>query len=63
MALQRKAVRWWSLVFDHGYHLFSLGYYLGGPVEKVFAWIDQTPIREAGGMVKIDAPAMHHFPI
>jgi predicted dehydrogenase len=45
------------LVFDHGYHLFSLGYYLGGPVEKVFAWIDQTPIREAGGVVKIDAPA------
>jgi len=45
------------LVFDHGYHLFSLGYYLGGPVEQVFAWIDQTPIREAGGMVKIDAPA------
>ncbi len=24
------------LVFDHGYHLFSLGYYLGGPVEKVY---------------------------
>jgi predicted dehydrogenase len=45
------------LVFDHGYHLFSVGYYLGGPVEKVFAWIDQTPVREAGGMVKIDAPA------
>jgi predicted dehydrogenase len=45
------------LVFDHGYHLFSLGYYLGGPVEKVFAWIDQTPVREAAGIVKIDAPA------
>jgi predicted dehydrogenase len=45
------------LVFDHGYHLFSLGYYLGGPVEKVFAWIDQTPVREAGGVVKVDAPA------
>jgi predicted dehydrogenase len=45
------------LVFDHGYHLFSVGYYLGGPVEKVFAWIDTTPVREAGGMVKIDAPA------
>ncbi len=49
------------LVFDHGYHLFSLGYYLGGPVEKVFAWIDQTPVKEAGGMVKIDAPAMIMF--
>jgi predicted dehydrogenase len=45
------------LVFDHGYHLFSLGYYLGGPVEKVFAWIDHTPVKEAGGVVKIDAPA------
>ncbi len=49
------------LVFDHGYHLFSLGWYLGGPVEKVFAWIDQTPVKEAGGVVKIDAPAMISF--
>jgi predicted dehydrogenase len=49
------------LVFDHGYHLFSLGYYLGGPVEKVYAWIDQTPVREAGGLVKIDAPAAIMF--
>ena len=49
------------LVFDHGYHLFSLGYYLGGPVEKVFAWIDQSPVAEAGGIVKIDAPAMIMF--
>ena len=49
------------LVFDHGYHLFSLGYYLGGPVEKVFAWIDQTPVKEAVGIVKIDAPAMIMF--
>ena len=48
-------------VFDHGYHLFSLGYYLGGPVEKVFAWIDHTPLKEAGGIVKIDAPAMIMF--
>jgi predicted dehydrogenase len=49
------------LVFDHGYHLFSLGYYLGGPVEKVYAWIDQTPLTDAAGMVKIDAPAMIMF--
>ena len=49
------------LVFDHGYHLFSLGYYLGGPVEKVYAWIDQTPVKEAGGIVKIDAPAAIMF--
>jgi predicted dehydrogenase len=49
------------LVFDHGYHLFSLGYYLAGPVEKVHAWIDKTSVKEAGGMVKIDAPAMIMF--
>ena len=49
------------LVFDHGYHLFSLGYYLGGPVEKVFAWIDQTPVKQAGGLVRIDAPAAIMF--
>ncbi len=49
------------LVFDHGYHLFSVGYYLGGPVEKVYAWIDQTPVKEAAGIVKIDAPAMIMF--
>jgi predicted dehydrogenase len=49
------------LVFDHGYHLFSVGYYLGGPVEKVYAWIDQTPVKEAVGLVKIDAPAMIMF--
>lgn len=49
------------LVFDHGYHLFSLAYYLGGPVEKVFAWIEQTPVKEAGGIVKVDAPAAIMF--
>ncbi|HSQ17064.1 MAG TPA: Gfo/Idh/MocA family oxidoreductase, partial [Anaerolineales bacterium] len=49
------------LVFDHGYHLFSVGYYLGGPVEKVYAWIDHTPVKEAVGMVKVDAPAMIIF--
>jgi len=49
------------LVFDHGYHLFSLGYYLGGPVQKVYAWIDQTPAENTAGLVKIDAPAMIMF--
>ena len=49
------------LVFDHGYHLFSLGYYLGGPVEKVSAWIDETPVSEAGNLVHVDAPAMIMF--
>lgn len=49
------------LVFDHGYHLFSLGYYLGGAVEKVYAWIDKTPLPETGGMYNIDAPATIMF--
>jgi predicted dehydrogenase len=49
------------LVFDHGYHLFSLAYYLGGPVERVYAWIDRTPVAQAAGLVKIDAPAAIMF--
>jgi predicted dehydrogenase len=49
------------MVFDHGYHLFSLAYYLGGPVEKVYAWIDQSPVAEAAGIVKIDSPATIMF--
>lgn len=32
------------LVFDHGYHLFSIAHYLMGPVEKVSAWIDKSPL-------------------
>ena len=27
------------LVFDHGYHLFSLVHCLMGPVERVYAWM------------------------
>ena len=47
------------LVFDHGYHLFSLAYYLMGAVEKVYAWIDRSPV---GGLIppqiaEVDAPA------
>lgn len=49
------------LVFDHGYHLFSVAYFLGGPVERVYAWIDETPLPQAAGMVKIDAPAVIMF--
>ncbi|MBN1267334.1 MAG: Gfo/Idh/MocA family oxidoreductase [Anaerolineales bacterium] len=49
------------LVFDHGYHLFSLAYYLGGPIEKVYAWIDGTQVKQAAGIVKVDAPAMIMF--
>ena len=49
------------LVFDHGYHLFSLAYYLGGPVERVYAWIDKTPVKQAANIVSIDAPAVIMF--
>ncbi len=49
------------LVFDHGYHLFSLAYYLGGPVKRVCAWIDKTPLPEAMGAISIDAPAVIMF--
>jgi predicted dehydrogenase len=43
-----------ELIFDHGYHLFSIAYDLMGPVERVYAWIDQTPVAPG---VHIDAPA------
>jgi predicted dehydrogenase len=46
------------LVFDHGYHLFSLAHYLAGPVERVYAWIDGTPVAPG---TNIDAPAVVMF--
>lgn len=50
------------LVFDHGYHLFSLAYNLMGPVERVYAWIDHSPV---GGvpqrLAAVDAPATIMF--
>ncbi len=46
------------LVFDHGYHLFSLAYHLMGPVERVNAWIDRTPIVPTK---YVDAPAVMMF--
>lgn len=46
------------LVFDHGYHLFSLAYDLLGPVERVYAWIDKTPVMPG---VNVDAPAAIMF--
>jgi predicted dehydrogenase len=51
------------LVFDHGYHLFSLAYDLMGPVERVYAWIDRSPV---GGLIPhklatVDAPATIMF--
>ena len=38
-------------IYDDGYHKFSIGMYYGGPVAKVFAWIDRS-------FGLIDAPAM-----
>ncbi|MGA3085378.1 MAG: Gfo/Idh/MocA family oxidoreductase [Thermodesulfobacteriota bacterium] len=46
------------LVFDHGYHLFSLAYYLMGPVERVHAWIDHTAVIPG---INLDAPAVVSF--
>jgi len=51
------------LIFDHGYHLFSLAHYLMGPVERVYAWMDTSPV--GGGIprqvAEIDAPATIMF--
>lgn len=46
------------LVFDHGYHLFSLAYYLMGEVERVYAWIDRSRVAPK---VYLDAPATIMF--
>jgi predicted dehydrogenase len=51
------------LIFDHGYHLFSLAYYLMGEVERVYAWMDKSPV--GGGIprrvAEVDAPATIMF--
>jgi predicted dehydrogenase len=51
------------LVFDHGYHLFSLAYYLMGAVERVYAWIDRSPVDAKTPMklAAVDAPATIMF--
>jgi predicted dehydrogenase len=46
------------LVFDHGYHLFSLARYLMGEVERVYAWIDRSPVVPTR---YLDAPATIMF--
>lgn len=46
------------LVFDHGYHLFSLAYHLMGPVEQVTAWIDRSPVVPTK---YLDAPSVMMF--
>jgi len=51
------------MVFDHGYHLFSLVYFLMGEVERVYAWIDKSPV--GGGiparLAQVDSPAIVMF--
>ena len=51
------------LIFDHGYHLFSLAQYLMGEVERVYAWMDKSPV--GGGVprqvAEVDAPATIMF--
>jgi predicted dehydrogenase len=51
------------LVFDHGYHLFSLAYNLMGPVERVYAWIDRSPVDRLTprSLAQVDAPATIMF--
>ena len=47
-----------ELVFDHGYHLFSLAYHLMGQAKRVFAWIDRTAIAPG---IFVDAPSTIMF--
>lgn len=46
------------LIFDHGYHLFSLAYYLMGEVDRVYAWLDRSKVYPK---VYVDAPATIMF--
>jgi predicted dehydrogenase len=46
------------IVFDHGYHLFSIARYLMGDIEKVYAWIDRSTILPG---FRADAPATIMF--
>jgi predicted dehydrogenase len=46
------------LVFDHGYHLFSLARYLLGDVARVYAWIDRSAVIPTK---YVDAPATIMF--
>jgi predicted dehydrogenase len=51
------------LIFDHGYHLFSLARYLMGDVERVYAWMDRSPVGGAipRRVAEVDAPATIMF--
>ena len=43
------------VIFDYGYHLFSIAMWLLGDVEKVYAWITNRPIQH--GWI-LDSPAV-----
>jgi predicted dehydrogenase len=42
--LDQKKCGGGPLVFDHGYHLFSVAHFLMGDIERVSAWIDKTQV-------------------
>lgn len=46
------------LIFDHGYHIFSVAYYLMGAVERVYGWIDRSQVYPG---IHTDAPAAIMF--
>ena len=46
------------IIFDHGYHLFSIARHLMGDVERVYAWIDRSPVVPTK---YVDAPATIMF--
>lgn len=54
--LNEKTCGGGPLVFDDGYHKFSVAMYLMGEVEAVHSWIDKTPVL--GGIFNVDAPAV-----
>ncbi len=55
---QRRKAGGGPLVFDHGYHLFSLAFYLMGEVKRVYAWLDKSHVYPG---VTVDAPATIMF--
>ena len=46
------------IIFDHGYHLFSIARFLMGDVERVYAWVDRSPTIPTK---YVDAPATIMF--
>ena len=57
---QQKKAGGGPLVFDHGYHLFSLAHTLGGDVARVVAWLDRSKAVPVLPLY-VDAPATIMF--